>query len=463
VIQLGRLSDFASVESLRSLASRMEAPIGFSEDTSILATPVTAGEITFPNRMAIQPMEGADADLDGAPTAHTRERYLGYASGCAGLIWFEACAVDVPEARSHDKMLVISEETLPDFKLLVDEMKRASESSLMELGVEGRASLVLQLSHAGRYRVVKSDKSPALAFRFQELDRAFGVNENVGKVLSDIELDDLRDEYVRASSLALKAGFDAVDVKTCHAYLLHDLLSAYGRPGAYGGPSFEGRTRFFLDTISEIKEETGCPVTSRFSPYDGFPSPYGFGSRMDPYPEYSPYGKLSRFDPAESVRLLNEMKSLGIDFVNVSLGNPYYTQFLTRPFDAKMPGQNDPPEHPITSVGRHFEIVENLKREVKNMVFVGSGYSWLRQYGINAASHNVENSRTDMAGWGRLAFSCPDFPKSVISEGFIPPSKACTTCSGCSRLLRAGLRTGCVVQNPGAFRESLRKVREMGL
>jgi 2,4-dienoyl-CoA reductase-like NADH-dependent reductase (Old Yellow Enzyme family) len=218
-----------------------------------------------------------------------------------------------------------------------------------------------------------------------------------------------------------------------------------------------------LETITAIREETGCPVTSRFSPYDGFPIPYGFGSRIDPYPKSSPYGKISRFDPTESVRLLNEMNAIGVDFVNVSLGNPYYTQFMTRPFDAMMPGQREAPEHPIISVGRHFEIVESLKREVKDMVFVGSGYSWLRQYGINAASYNVKNSRTDMAGWGRLAFSYPDFPKAVISEGFIPQSKACTTCSGCSRLLRAGFRTGCVVQNPSAFRESLRKVKEMGL
>ena len=460
---LGRLSDFASVESLRSLASRMGAPVKFTEDTSILTTPVTAGELTFPNRMAIQPMEGADADMDGAPTSHTIERYLRYATGCAGLIWFEACALDVPEARSHNSMLVISEKTLPAFKSLVDEVKKTSESSLLELGIDGKAPLVLQLSHAGRYRAIKSAKSPAIAFRFPELDRAFGVTESVGKVISDIELDDLREEYVKASSLALEAGFDAVDVKACHAYLLNDLLSAYERPGAYGGQSFEVRTRFMLETIAAIIEETGCPVTSRFSPYDGFPTPYGFGSHRDPYPKYSPYGKISRFDPTESVRLLNEMKSIGVDFVNVSLGNPYYTQFLTRPFDAKMLGQREAPEHPMLSVGRHFEIVEILKREVKDMFFVGSGYSWLRQYGINAASYNVENSRTDMAGWGRLAFSYPDFPKAVISEGFIPQSKACITCSGCSRLLRAGFRTGCVVQNPGIFRESLRKVREMGM
>ena len=462
-MRLGRRSDFESLGSLRSLVLKMGAPIEFSEDTAPLKTPVTAGELTFPNRIAIQPMEGADSDIYGAPTSHTIERYVRYALGCAGLIWIEACAIDFPEARSHDSMLVISEKTLPTFKILVNEVKKKSAASFSELGLDVKAPLVLQLNHAGRYRVIKTERSPALAYRFPELDLAFGVSEDVGRVISDKELEEIRDAYVKASSLALKAGFDAVDVKACHGYLLNDLLSAYGRPGDYGGESFEDRTRFILDTISAIMEETGCPVTSRFSPYGGFPPPYGFGSRIDPYPDYSPYRKMANFDLSEPVRLLKEMKTIGVNFVNVSLGNPYYTQFLTRPFDVKMPGQREAPEHPILSVGRHFEIVEALKREVKNMVFVGSGYSWLRQYGIYAASYNVENSRTDLAGWGRLAFSFPSFPKEVILKGQIQSSKVCVTCSGCSRLLRAGFKTGCVIQNPEVFRESLRKVRKMSM
>lgn len=458
---LGKTSDFSSLDSLRSLVQKTRSPIWFSEDISPLKMPITAGRITFPNRIALQPMEAADAAIDGSPTIYTHERYLKYAEGCAGLIWFEACAVDFPEARSHDAMLVISEETLPGFKKLVADVKKRSEVSLSELGFGGRAVLVLQLSHAGRYRVKKSERSPAMAYRFSALDNPFGITEDIGRVIPDFELEGLKEAYVAAASLAFEAGFDAVDVKACHGYLLNDLLSAYTRSGRYGGWAFDERTKFFLETIAAVRKETGGSVTSRLSVYDGFPPPYGFGATMEPYPEYSPYSSLPEFDPTEPIRLIRQMKALGVDFVNISVGNPYYSQFLTRPFDVKMPGQKDSPEHPLKGVGRHFEVVETVRQEVKDMVFVGSGYSWLRQYGIYAAAYNVENSRTDLAGWGRLALAFPDFPRVTLSMGSLPKSRVCVTCSGCSRLLRAGLRSGCVIQNPGTFRESLKRVREI--
>jgi 2,4-dienoyl-CoA reductase (NADPH2) len=134
--------------------------------------------------------------------------------------------------------------------------------------------------------------------------------------------------------------------------------------------------------------------------------------------------------------------------VNVSLGDPYYGAYVTRPFDVKPPGAMEPTEHPVKGVDRHFMVVEKLKKEVPRMVFVGSGYSWLRQYSIMAASYNIANNRTDIAGWGRQALAYPAFPGAAFMTGSLPRNKACVTCSWCTRLLRVGLRVGCVAQNP---------------
>ena len=62
-------------------------------------------------------------------------------------------------------------------------------------------------------------------------------------VISDDYLRRLIDNYIRAAKLAQRAGFQFVDVKHCHGYLGHEMLSAFTRPGPYGG-SFENRTRF---------------------------------------------------------------------------------------------------------------------------------------------------------------------------------------------------------------------------
>ena len=61
------------------------------------------------------------------------------------------------------------------------------------------------------------------------------------------------DNMVKAACLAADAGFDFVDVKCCHGYLLHELLGPT-RSGDYGGP-FENRTRLFRDTVTAIRTE----------------------------------------------------------------------------------------------------------------------------------------------------------------------------------------------------------------
>ena len=73
-------------------------------------------------------------------------------------------------------------------------------------------------------------------------------------VLTDDDLRDLVDRYVDAAVLARRAGFDFVDVKHCHGYLLHELLSGYDRPGEFGG-SFDHRTAFLRRVVEGIRAE----------------------------------------------------------------------------------------------------------------------------------------------------------------------------------------------------------------
>jgi 2,4-dienoyl-CoA reductase-like NADH-dependent reductase (Old Yellow Enzyme family) len=447
------LIDFSSLDTIRELAKDVGVEMGFREDISPLWEPATLGGLYLPNRVAIQPLEGADAGIDGAPTQDTMERYLRWAQGGAGLIWFEATSVDFPEARTHDSMLVISEDNLPRFKELVEGVKERSREKLEEAGFQGRAALVLQLSHAGRFRKERSERSPVLAQRVEALDELSGLSIDEGRVISDDELIWLTEAYVEASALAQMAGFDGVDVKACHGYLLNELLAAYTREGDYGGESLMDRGRFLLETMARVKEETDMEVTSRLSAYDGLPYPYGFGGTRNGG------DGLPGFDPGEPVRLLREMRLLGVDLVNISMGNPYVSPFVSRPFATEEMGGGV--EHPLKGVERHFKVVETLKERVPGLSFVGSGYSWLRGYGFNAAAHNLTEGDVDVAGWGRLAIAHPGFPLEGHREGCIPPEKACVACSGCIRLLRSERRVGCVVHDPEA-RERLTQLKSGG-
>ena len=89
---------YRSLDELRQEIASRQIDLPTSEDISVLATPVTFGRLTVPNRMATQPMEGCDSLPDGSPSELTVRKYRRFAAGGAGLLWWEACAV-VPEAR----------------------------------------------------------------------------------------------------------------------------------------------------------------------------------------------------------------------------------------------------------------------------------------------------------------------------------------------------------------------------
>ena len=437
-----QVQNFSSIESIRSLIRREKVDIGLENDISILKNSLDAGELFFPNRLAIQPLEFADADTEGAPTSSTIERYIKYAEGCAGLIWFEATSIEFPDARTHGSMLLINRQNLPKYKKLLSKVKEASEISLRKNGLNGRALIVLQLSHAGRNRHEKTENSPALAFRDSKFDELSGLG-SYGRIMEDEEYEELGESFLNASKLAYEAGFDAVDIKACHGYLLNEMLASYKRKGKYGGETFENRSRFILETIKKIISETGGLVTSRLSGYDGIPYPYGFGVAKQ---EDETEG-LPAFNPTEPVELLRKMRSAGVVFVNISLGNPHINALVSRPFTTMEMGGGL--EHPLKGVERHFDIVQTLKKAVPKMLFIGSGYSWLRQYSFNAAAHNISRGNVDLAGWGRLAISSPEFPKKILHQD-VSEIKICINCSSCIKLLRAERQVGCTVHDKNA-------------
>lgn len=89
------------------------------------------------------------------------------------------------------------------------------------------------------------------------------------------------EEHIQAAKLAADAGFDAVDVKVCHGYFLSELLSAYNRPGQYGG-SFENRTRALFEIVDGINANINSRIgiAVRLNAFDSVPSPYGYGLKL---------------------------------------------------------------------------------------------------------------------------------------------------------------------------------------
>ena len=433
---------YKNLDEIKLKAADLQIHLPFAETTDILKEEVSFGNVTLKNRLGIAPMEGADSLPDGSPSQVTKERYIKAAQGQAGMIWFEAISI-VPEGRSSAHQLLLTKENLEEYKRLTDAVKEAG------IKANGFAPyLIMQANHSGRYSNPQGIPRPLIAYRHPGYEKLRPADDNC--IVSDDYLKGLEENFGEAAQLAKRAGFDAVDIKACHGYLLMELLSAYERPGIYGG-SFENRTRLLRNSIAAAKvhEEQNFLITARVGIYDGFPYPYGFGVKV---------GEDATPDMTEPIRLVKALyEEDGMPMVNLTLGNPYVTTHITRPFDV---GKYVPEEHPLVGMARISQCIGEVKKAVPGMFISGSGPSYLRQYSDLYAAGAIEEGLCDNMLFGRMSLANPYFPKQVVEKGRIDANKVCVACGKCGNLIRAGKYTGCVVRNPEVYLKYYREFQE---
>jgi 2,4-dienoyl-CoA reductase (NADPH2) len=407
-------------------------------DLAPLGRRVKIGALETPNALAIHPLECRDSTPEGAPSELTLRRYQRFAAGGAGLLWFEATAI-VPEGRSAARQLLLNRGTLPEFAQLWQSTQQAAVSTH---GPAHRPVGVIELTHSGRYTTAR----PVIAVHDETLDAKSGLPADYA-LISDGELEALEERFVEAARLAALAGFQAVDIKACHGYLVAELLGARQRPGHYGG-SFENRTRFLVNVVGKIQAQLGAAlaVTVRLNVYDGLRGGWGVGEQA---------GLQAAMD--EPIRLVRLLYSQGVRMVNLTAGNPYCNPHIGRPFDIPMLGEPVPDEHPLQGVARLFGQIRQVQQAVPEMVIVGTGYSWLRQYLGQSAAANLRQGWMTLAGVGRMALAYPDFARDLLTKGQLDPKKTCLTCSRCSQLMREGGPAGCVILDPEIYRSLYRQ------
>jgi 2,4-dienoyl-CoA reductase-like NADH-dependent reductase (Old Yellow Enzyme family) len=409
-------------------------------DGPLAAPIVVAPGVVAENRFAILPMEGWDGTTDGKPSADLRRRWLRFGRSGAGLVWCEATAV-VPEGRANPNQLMIGPETIEDIGALRAEMVAARAADFDG----GRLVAGLQLTHSGRWSRPDGELEPLIAYHHQQLDDR--VNASTLTVMSDDQIDDLIGRYVAAGVLAADAGFDFVDIKHCHGYLLHELLSARSRPGRYGG-SFENRTRVLRSVVEGIRSaRPDLALAVRLSAIDPGPfieGPDGVGFVQPIDPGDLPFGPDDGGDPlGETHRFLDLCEELGVSLVCVTVGSPYYNPHATRPaYHPALDGYL-PPREPLAEVAVHLETTANLAAAHPDLVLVGSGYSYLQELLPNAAQHQVRMGNVAMVGLGRMALSYPEMPADVLRGEPLEPRLICRTFSDCTTGPRIGEASGC--------------------
>jgi len=411
--------NFRTADELRAKIAALGCDVELSENTAILGKPVNIAGKTAPNAMAVLPMEGCDCLPCGGVSELFARRYLRFAAGGAGLLWWEACAV-LHEARANPLQMMLTDSNASALAKLLEQTNKAAPKQPVN---------ILQLTHSGRYsRHTGHTFTPILAQHDPYLDPRVGASEST-ELASDGYLESLPEHYINTAKLAQDCGFDGVDIKACHRYLLSELLAAHTRPGKYGG-SFANRTRLLREIIAEVRKHTSPDfiIACRFNATDAHPN--GFD---------------------EHVELAELLVQCGVQLLGVSAGNPYYTNpQVLRPFDLPGPGVPLPDEHPLENTAQLFDLTAQVQRAAGEIPVVSAGYSWLRQFAPQVAAANLVRGQSKFMGLGRQSFAYPNAPLDILTGG-LEPKQCCIACSKCTQMMRDHTHAGCVMRDSEVY------------
>jgi 2,4-dienoyl-CoA reductase-like NADH-dependent reductase (Old Yellow Enzyme family) len=406
--------DFPQVKSLEraddflARVAELDIELPFADPPALdaLRAPVQIAGRNCANRFAVLPMEGWDGTDDGRPTDLVRRRWQRFGTSGAGLVWGgEAFAVR-PEGRANPHQLCLGPSSADDLAELRALLAPEQVTSL-------------QLTHSGRWSVdPRPGRTDAL------LDR-----RRTGAVLTEHELEGIADDYLVAARLARAAGFDFVDVKACHGYLLHELLAGDG--------DLATNAHLMRTIIQRVRAE-GIRVGVRLSAFDlspHRPDDDGIG-----VPEVD--GPWGFNDPLSLIDLLE------VDLLCITAGSPYYCPHAQRPAWFPPSDGYSPPEDPLVGVARLLSCAAEISAARPAVTVVATGFSYLQEWLPHVASAMVRDGGAALVGVGRMALSYPDLPADVLAGRPLDPRRLCRTFSDCTTAPRNGLVSGCFPLDP---------------
>jgi anthraniloyl-CoA monooxygenase len=229
-------------------------------------TPYTLRGLTLPNRIVVSPMDVYSA-TDGIPNDFHLVHLGARALGGAGLVFTEMACVS-PEGRI----------TLGCTGMYAPEHAHGWARIVEFIHERTPAKVCLQLGHSGR----KGSTKLGLEGTDIPLDEgnwellgpsplSHRPNMQVPRVMSRADMDRVRDEFARATEMAIGCGFDMVELHCAHGYLLSSFITplANQRSDEYGG-SLENRVRFPIEVFAAMRAvwPNDKPMSVRISATD---------------------------------------------------------------------------------------------------------------------------------------------------------------------------------------------------
>jgi NADPH-dependent glutamate synthase beta subunit-like oxidoreductase/2,4-dienoyl-CoA reductase-like NADH-dependent reductase (Old Yellow Enzyme family) len=224
---------------------------------------------------------------------------------------------------------------------------------------------------------------------------------------------DRTEALVNAARLAREAGFDGVDV--------------------------QGEPESLPETLSRIRAAIpDLLLATRLCAYEAVRDGFGVSSE-----------DFRNLDPSRPFELVERLEKAGLQLLNITCSSPV----LRGPErGVRSKADHEPPdEHPLMALSRQLRLARSFRERFPGVPIIGSGLSWLRQFGPPVAAGALVSGGMDIAGLGRSALAYPGLPAQVLHGQALDPGKICMVCGACSQLERGGRPVGCVVRDPDRY------------
>lgn len=441
-----RINALPSAAELHALLLREEGiDVPVSEDVHALSQRRRVGGKYIPNSIAVQPCEGFDALPDGNPSDRTIRRYMNFAKGGAGLIWFEGCGVS-NDGKDSPCQLTMNQENIPAMQKLIREMDAVATQ---RFGADHKPYKVLQISHSGRKSTDASwTPKPIVGSHNPFFDC---TQRGTIIIADDAYIEQQIEHYIQTAENAMLAGFDGIDIKICHGYFLSSLMNAFIREGKYGG-CFENRVRAILEITDGIRKRcgSGIDLCYRINAYDAVPYPHGWGMKK--------VAGLMEPDLDEPIRLLCLLCDHGLVMANISTSDSRFSPYGDGLF-AKTRGIAP---NPYQGEYALLNATREIKQAVPELTYIGTGMAWFEKYSGNVAAGCIEQDYFDIAGFGRAALIDPEFASALLTNGSLATDRICRLCDCCHELSMKGYGCAGCVANPDENYAELYRTNVLG-
>lgn len=282
--------------------------------------PFRLRDMTLKNRIVVSPMAQYKA-RDGAPTDWHLVHYGERAKGGAGLVYTEMTCVTAEGRITPGCAGLYADAHEAQWKRIVDFVH-----------AETSAKICCQIGHSGRKgstQVGWEEMDAPLAAGNWPLWSASAIawapRNAVPKAMDRADMDLARSQFVAATEMAARCGFDMIELHAAHGYLISSFISPLSnkRDDAYGG-TLENRMRFPLEVIVAMRAAWPAhkPMAVRISASD--------------------WAGADGVTPEEAVAIARMFAAAGADIIDVSAGQtfaearPVYGRMFQTPFSDRI-------------------------------------------------------------------------------------------------------------------------------